>query len=204
MKVIRWLDNNFEAVVMSTTLLTMSAIIAVQVFFRYVLLNSLAWSEEVARYLFIYTVYFGISYGVRKSRHIKIDFVISLFSERGKKILSLISDLLFLVFAVVITVQAGIVTETIGRLGQITGATQMPMAIVYSAVPLGYGLVCIRLIQNIVFKIRSFEKPYEVFSVRPESAARDGASLEEGCVDESLNPEATPRVEVDRLEGDKS
>lgn len=169
MKALHWLDDYFEAVVMVISLAAMSVIIVIQVFFRYVLLNSLAWSEEVARYLFIYMIYFGISYGVRKNRHIKIDFIISLLPDSVKKIFSLVADLLFLVFAVVVTTQAGIVAETIGRLGQITGATQMPMAIVYSAVPLGYGLVCIRLLQNMFFKIRNFSKPYEVFVYRGDS-----------------------------------
>lgn len=196
MKILRWLDDNFEAIIMSSTLLLMSGIIAVQVFFRYVLLNSLAWSEEVSRYLFIYMIYFGISYGVRKSRHIKIDFIISLASDRGKKILALVSDFLFLTFAVVITSQAGIVAETIARLGQITGATQMPMAVVYSAVPLGYGLVCLRLIQNIIYKLKNFAKPYEVFAFRGESVipvieTTRLVETDDGCLDEELNPEST-------------
>lgn len=207
MKVLRWLDDNFEAIIMSSTLLLMSGIIAIQVFFRYVLLNSLAWSEEVSRYLFIYMIYFGISYGVRKSRHIKIDFLISLFSDRGKKVLALVSDALFLAFAVVITTQAGIVAETIARLGQITGATQMPMAVVYSAVPLGYGLVCFRLVQNIVYKIRNFSRPYAVFAVRGESVlpvieATRLVETDDGCVDEELNPKLSPPNPPATGEGD--
>lgn len=154
---------------MVISLSAMSLIIAVQVFFRYVLLNSLSWSEEVSRYLFIYMIYFGISYGVRKNRHIKIDVIIGLLPDTVKKIMSLTADVLFLIFAVVVTTQAGIVAETISRLGQITGATQMPMAIVYSAVPLGYGLVCIRLLQNMFHKLRNFSQPFEVFVYRGES-----------------------------------
>ena len=64
MKVLRFLDDNLEKMLCTITLALMSAIIVLQVFFRYVLNNSLAWSEELARYLFIWTIYIGISYGV--------------------------------------------------------------------------------------------------------------------------------------------
>ena len=69
MKVIRWIDNNIERVLCVTLLALMSIIIVVQVFFRYVLQNSLQWSEEIARYMFIWLIYIGISYGVKTDKH---------------------------------------------------------------------------------------------------------------------------------------
>ena len=190
MKLLRWLDDNFEAIVMVISLSAMSIIIAVQVFFRYVLLNSLSWSEEVSRYLFIYMIYFGIAYGVRKNRHIKIDVVLTVLPETARKVISLTADLLFLGFAVVVTTQAGIVAEMIGRLGQITGATQMPMAVVYMAVPLGYGLVCVRLLQNIFHKLTHFTAPFETYVYRGDSLAiiHPEAPEDDSCADELDTP----------------
>lgn len=48
MKVLRFLDDNLEKMICTVTLALMSAIIVAQVFFRYVLNNSLSWSEELA------------------------------------------------------------------------------------------------------------------------------------------------------------
>ena len=174
MKALRWLDDYLEAIVIVPSIGAMSVIITVQVFFRYVLLDSLAWSEEVSRYLAIYLVYFGIAYGVRKGRHIKIDFLLGLMPEKAKKVMSLISDVLFLVFATVVTFQGIVVAETIGRLGQITGATQIPMFIVYLAVPLGYGLVSLRLVQNMIYKIRHFNDEFELFVNRGDTRLSAG------------------------------
>ena len=55
MKLLRFLDDNLEKMLCTITLALMSAIIVLQVFFRYVLNNSLAWSEELATCLSILT-----------------------------------------------------------------------------------------------------------------------------------------------------
>ncbi|MCF7934460.1 MAG: TRAP transporter small permease [Spirochaetia bacterium] len=171
MKIIRWLDDYFEAVILVFTLFSMSIIITVQVFFRYVLLNSISWSEEIARYLFIYMVYFGISYAVRKNRHIKIEVLINVLPVTGKKVISIISDLLFLVFASVVTYQAFSVVGTLDRLGQVAGITGLPMSLIYSGVPIGYGLVCIRLVQNLYHKLTNLSSPYEQFVYRGDRSS---------------------------------
>ncbi|MCF7944149.1 MAG: TRAP transporter small permease [Spirochaetia bacterium] len=166
-KILTWLDDYFESIFMVPLLFSMSIIIGIQVFMRYVAKNSLAWSEEVSRYMFIYLMYFGISYGVRKGRHIRILVFTNLFSLRVRKILMLISDILFLIFAVIIALQSTEVAQLIARLGQITASTEISMSVVYSAVPIGFTLVTIRLMQNLVYKIRNFSSPYETFNHRP-------------------------------------
>ena len=47
----------------------MSIIIFIQVVCRYVFQNSLTWSEEMARYMFVWLVYFSVSYTARRKTH---------------------------------------------------------------------------------------------------------------------------------------
>ena len=54
---------------------TMSVVVAVQVFFRYVLNHSLFWSEELARYLLVWLTFLGASVAYRRSLHPGIDIV---------------------------------------------------------------------------------------------------------------------------------
>ncbi|WP_308215409.1 TRAP transporter small permease subunit [Sinobaca sp. H24] len=67
MKVLRYLDEHLEEVLLVIFTLTMVIVIGLQVFMRFVLSSSLGWSEELARYCFIWLVYIGISYGVKNN-----------------------------------------------------------------------------------------------------------------------------------------
>ncbi len=56
-KIIHWLDDNIEEFLMLVFLGAMTLIMGIQVFSRYVLGMSLLWSEELTRYLFIWSVF---------------------------------------------------------------------------------------------------------------------------------------------------
>lgn len=84
MRIVRWLDEHIEEVLLVAFSVVMVVVIAMQVFMRYVMDNSLSWSEELARFCFIWLVYIGISYGVKKQRHIKVDAMLILFKQKGK------------------------------------------------------------------------------------------------------------------------
>ena len=62
------LITRIEEVVSSFCLSAMIVIISVQVFRRYVLQSSLDWSEELARYFFIWAVYIGCSFATNCCR----------------------------------------------------------------------------------------------------------------------------------------
>ena len=46
-----------------------------QFFTRYALNNSASWTEEIARYLLIGTVFVGAAIGVAKNNHIQVDLL---------------------------------------------------------------------------------------------------------------------------------
>ena len=54
---------------------SMSIIVAVQVFCRYVLNHSLFWSEELARYLLVWLTFLGASVAYYRSVHPGIDVI---------------------------------------------------------------------------------------------------------------------------------
>ena len=57
-------------------------LIIVQVHYRYVLNNPLSWPEEVARNLFIWTVYLGLVKNFREDSHYRIDFLVNRLGRR--------------------------------------------------------------------------------------------------------------------------
>jgi TRAP-type C4-dicarboxylate transport system permease small subunit len=44
----------------------MALVLALQIFMRYVMNMPLIWSEELARYIFVWATFIGAGYGVRK------------------------------------------------------------------------------------------------------------------------------------------
>jgi TRAP-type C4-dicarboxylate transport system permease small subunit len=155
MKVLKWFDDHTEEVILVVFSVIMVSVIFLQVIMRYVFDASLSWSEELARYSFIWLVYIGISYGVKKQRHIKVDVLLLLFKERGRLVLTIISNLLFLFFCLFVIRYGSGIAMTILELGQKSPANQIPMGIVYLAAPVGMGLAAIRIIQNLIKQFKA-------------------------------------------------
>lgn len=153
MRVLKFLDAYLEESIVVIMLAGMTFLVGLQVVMRYVMQDSLSWSEEMARYLFIWLVNIGISYGVKKNRHISIDVLNTFLSRKKAAILSITADFVFFIFSVMIVYNGYDVAQRIMRTGQASPAIELPMTFVYSALPAGFLLVCIRLLQSIIGKI---------------------------------------------------
>ncbi len=124
-------------------------IILVAVFFRYVVNQSLFWSDEVVRYLFVWFTLLGAALVLRDRRHIRVEFFVEHMPaglRRGVEFIGLVLILAFNVFLVV----AGFlwVGETSGTY---TPALGLPLNwIYYAALPLTGLLSCYFAIRRLM------------------------------------------------------
>ncbi len=153
MKFLKFLDENFERYVCIVLMSSMTLILAVQVFMRYVMRDSLSWSEELARYIFVWLIYIGISYGAQIMKHIKIEAALLLFPVRARPYVELVGDLLFLGFSLFVVYSSWGIVEKQLMLGQTSPAIQMPMWMLYSAPTVGFALTAIRQVQAIIYRL---------------------------------------------------
>ena len=72
----------------------MCTVVFLQFFTRYVLNDSFAWTEEIARYVLIAVIYVGTAMCVRRNRHIHVDFIYRLIPAFAGRILSTFVDVL--------------------------------------------------------------------------------------------------------------
>jgi len=100
------LNDHLEEFFIIPLMFLMSGIICLQVVMRYVFQNSLVWSEELSRYLFIWLIYFAVSYTARREKHIRIDAAISLYPKKLRPYIDILSELIVLGFSVFIAVTA--------------------------------------------------------------------------------------------------
>jgi TRAP-type C4-dicarboxylate transport system permease small subunit len=135
---------------------------------RYVLNDSAAWTEEVARYMLIGVVFVGATIGVAKNTQIQVDFFYRHMPAVVGRWLSRTVDVLkigFFAAAVVMTVQMML------KIGNQTRMTivDAPMNIVYALCLLGFAAMTWRSLQ--VARIH-WQRGYSVLE-RPESTLAD-------------------------------
>jgi TRAP-type C4-dicarboxylate transport system permease small subunit len=140
----RIVDFPLEDVLGVLALLAALAVMSVQIFLRYVLNDSLIWSEEAARYLLIAIAFLGCATGCRKACHIRIDVIDLVLPERLRRALSLATDAVVLGYVAYVAWLAIGIIPILGR--QPSTAMRMPMAIPYGVIALGFGLAALRII----------------------------------------------------------
>lgn len=73
--------------------------VLLQVFFRYVLNDPLTWSEELARYLFIWCAFLGWIVASRRRSHLAMTFVVDKLPPRAQAAVSAMIELATILFA---------------------------------------------------------------------------------------------------------
>lgn len=151
---LKFLDKYLEDLFIIPLLMGMSLLIFAQVIMRYVFSASLTWSEELARYIFIWLVYFSVSYAARTEKHIRIEAALMAFPKKFRPYVEIFSEILVLLFALFIVYTSFTVVQKINISGQNSPALGIPMWVVYSAPFVGFILTSFRTAQTIIRKVK--------------------------------------------------
>ena len=138
-------------------------IVVLQVFFRYVLNSSLGWSEEAARYLFIWAAVLGFSSAVEARRLFSFELIAHALPPRGQQICRVLFGLAAIAFLWVLVADGGKLVA--GTLAQTSPAIGVPMGIPYAALPVGAVLIALHLLAQLIapapVPIRAHPDPIE-------------------------------------------
>lgn len=144
----KFLDN-FEEYFVVWTLAIMTVLVFVQVVMRYVFSNSLSWSEELARYIFLWLSWIGASYAVRERSHFRVEMFANMIKGTSRKWFELFVLLVWFVFSLFMAVVGTQLVLFLVETGQTSAAMDVPMSWVYASVPVGCALMTIRLVAEI-------------------------------------------------------
>ena len=147
MKVLRWLDENLEEVILIVLLICMVVIMGLQVVCRYVFNQSLSWSEELTQYLFVWSTFISVSYCVKKRISIKIEQFINFLPIRGKTWLRLFRHTLVFIFCIIMIPYSVTYVQQAVESGATSSALGIPMYFIQSAPLVGFILLTIRVAQ---------------------------------------------------------
>ncbi len=119
-------------------------IVFLQVIYRYVLIQPLYWSEELARYLFIWLSILGAVLGLQKRGHFGLDFFYRMLPDKERGFLQLLIHLLMGAVSLVILIQGAKLVEA--TFLQKSPAMGISMGWAYACLPVGGGLMAIHLV----------------------------------------------------------
>lgn len=148
MKVLRFLNEKLEEIFLVILMSAATMIVAAQVFTRYLLKIPMPWSEETARYLFIWMVWVGASFATKERRHISIDVVVSRLPKAGRRGCLVVSTAVWIAFLTCMAYLSFKLTYSVFGGSQVAIGSGVPMWIPYAAIPTGMTLMLFRLLQN--------------------------------------------------------
>lgn len=157
--------NHIEEIIVVAMFAAMVLIIFIQVIMRKTN-NSLTWSEELGKFLFVWISWLGISIGQREGEHIKITMLTDRLPFRVAQIFNIISDLVVIGICAV-TFYYGVTLVITQRTTPYAGI-KISTSWGYLAVVIGCGLMILRSLVSI--------KKSAVLLVKgqPEPAAEEG------------------------------
>ena len=138
MKFLKLLDENLERYIMCALLVGMTLVLGIQIVFRFVLNSPLTWSEELARFMFIWSTFLSIGFTL-----------ISVFPKKVQAIIYMIGDAVMAVFFIYLLPASWEFAYTSVQSGQVSAACGIPMYFIQISLMVGFALAAFRAIQNI-------------------------------------------------------
>lgn len=159
--VIRW--------VLAALMLTMTVLIGWQVIARFIIGDSLTFSEEVSRFVMVWLVIVGAAYAAKNGRLMKVDIVEHVLSGKAKQTVVMIAGLLSIVFYLVLVVFGFFIVNAVSY--QLTPATEVSMSIPMAALPVGGILLIINTVHQMFGVALGLEEESEVDELVAEAEA---------------------------------
>lgn len=133
-----YLDGAIEAVAATLMAIT-CAIVFLGVFFRYVLVDPLTWTEEIARLCLVWITFLGTYLAYRRNLHICIELLRTRVSRRTQRGIQLAVLVLVGSFMAMLTVQGAQYSQKF--MASATPLLGVPLGVVYAALPVSAALL---------------------------------------------------------------
>jgi len=134
---------------------TLAIIVFVQFFTRYVLNDSLAWTEEIARYVLVIVAYFGAVAVTRKGTHIFLEFFYRYLSPPVGKWLAVVMEFFSMALYGYLAYQAVILAQ---KTRTKMASVEIPKSILYWAVAVALAAMALF---SLFWLIRKISQPPE-------------------------------------------
>ena len=156
------------------------------VFFRYIIRDSLSWTEELARYLMIWAALLAVSVGIKDKEHVGIQLLIKQFPPVLTKLITFVVYIITIIFLAVLTIKGYQVADKAKN--QLSLALNISMYWPLMSIPVSGALA---IIQQLIQMILIFKPGIEISDIL-------GATE----VDEALKEVKEVQIETENGRGD--
>lgn len=162
-RLLKALAENAERWALLVFYVMLVATMAIEVLRREIFAYSSIWGEEIVRYAFIYLAWIGAAAAVKERGHIRIDVLLHYLGRRGKAAVYIFGDLVMFGVALVAVWYSFETVLVSARFGSVSQGLRVSMVWFLMAVPLGFSLMILRLIQSFLRDLRSLRDGTPVY-----------------------------------------
>jgi C4-dicarboxylate transporter DctQ subunit len=143
------LVNAVEVSILVFCVASLGILLITNVFAR-TFFQSIYFAEEVSKFLVMLTTFTGVSYAVRKARHIRMGAFLDAMPEKMEKIFIIIISIVSAFVMGIMTWFSYKYLINAMDMGHMTPALRVPKWTFYVIIPIGFGLACIQYIRTVI------------------------------------------------------
>jgi len=162
-----YLNENAEKLLIYILYIYLVLMVVTNVFTRYVLQTSPVWSNESARFIYIYLSWIGVSWTAYKRQHIRLDLLHRFLPQRVLGMTYILGDIVMMIFVyyTIISFPGPILAAV--EFQNTTQALGINQAFIKIAVPIGASLLLIRTVQLLIRDTRDVWNGNPVYKGEP-------------------------------------
>ena len=163
MKVLKWLDKNLEPIMMAVMFFAVCGLVFIQVVLRFIFKTGFSWGEEIARYLFVWSVFLSVPYISKNNKHVGVSFIRDLLPDKIRKVVAIVTDVFALILIVYMLKGCWSNVLLTNLYQDRATSVDISMNWVFMAPVVGFALMFVRTVQTLVWKIRRFNCSFDLF-----------------------------------------
>lgn len=152
----------FEEFLASILLVLLTVLLSVQVLIRFIFGTGVSWSEELSRYIYIWSIYFGCALATKEDKHIRVTAQLEFLPKKVKAWVVTISDLAWVAFNAVVAYFGLQMVLSMAEYPFNSQTMGFNLMWAYAIVPVGYALMMLHVAVLVVKRFARIFKHQDV------------------------------------------
>lgn len=143
--------NKFEEIIIILALFSGATMLFINVILRFFFSSGIVWAEEFTRFAIIWLTFLGSSIAAREGAHLGVTVLLEVVKDKKfHKVINNIVYILAIGFSMFLVMYGGRLTFEIFGHKTVSSSMQIPMYLIYMAIPLGGLLMTYRYIRMMI------------------------------------------------------